>query len=965
MNHLANAGQPHRADVPDLDHDRLTQDTNPLARARTTLRTCHPEHPKYAQLMKSFSIALNKEYKATRSIEYLNENILVLRQLQELRPLGTPGSDSVCIDLARALRDVHLDTGDMPALHQSAALYREALNLRPLGHNQRQRTCAGLAAVLARLYAITDDVTFMEQANLVGEESARLRLNNQLRREEMQPEELALRLSAQSWRTGDIEALEEAIRINRNAISTYPQGHPDLAKIYSSLAGNLLQQYRRSGDASALDEIISLNRNALSLRPVGHPERARHCDFLSDALSTRYRRSGDHLLLEEAIQLGREALQLRPLGHPERPQSCTRLAGNLSRKARVDNDEELLDKAIELHEEALSLRRVGHPDRERSCSHLGAVYMQKYTLTRNIHYLDAALVMIREEVGLRPTGHRYWSHARIDFAGALFARYRLTQKEGDLQRAIELGHQAAELHARELALAKLALMYLQPLSLSFDPKMAIQCLQEVLQATPRQMPGIWPNITEALDALMNNDVLLKHTESILSVFHVAMNWLPFLAGFALDKRSQLRALKQADRIGIQALTVAIIAGNHSKGIELLERARGFMWTQALHVKDPQLDSLPHDLASELDILLRSMSGSVREADEVEANPAERDLFHRNIHRIEVILHQVRSMPGLDRFMLGLSYSELSQAALHYPVVILLATEYGCFALLIKPESIEQEPAVVHLPLTVQDLKTLVHYDTVGPRRGCPTQVHRRMDMVHPPSRPQMQLRFIWEKVVRPVIQALELKPAAGRARPRLIWCPTGDFSFLPLHAAGNHGAPNAQSCSDFVVSSYTPTITALLRAQNHQLHFTARELDILLVAEGQPLVANLPHLRSVSTELDRVTSIAHRAKATVEMVEEGTADIASVTDRLERANIVHLACHGVQDREDALESGFCLRDGNLTISRIMDLKLDRSFFAFLSACETAHGDEEQPDEVVHLAAAMLFAGFQSIVATMW
>jgi CHAT domain-containing protein len=37
----------------------------------------------------------------------------------------------------------------------------------------------------------------------------------------------------------------------------------------------------------------------------------------------------------------------------------------------------------------------------------------------------------------------------------------------------------------------------------------------------------------------------------------------------------------------------------------------------------------------------------------------------------------------------------------------------------------------------------------------------------------------------------------------------------------------------------------------------------------------------------------------------------------------------------------------------------------MSACETAKGDQKQPDQVVHLAAAMLFAGFQSVVGTMW
>jgi CHAT domain-containing protein len=83
------------------------------------------------------------------------------------------------------------------------------------------------------------------------------------------------------------------------------------------------------------------------------------------------------------------------------------------------------------------------------------------------------------------------------------------------------------------------------------------------------------------------------------------------------------------------------------------------------------------------------------------------------------------------------------------------------------------------------------------------------------------------------------------------------------------------------------------------------------------------------------------------------------------SNFVHIACHGKQNGADALSSGFCLSDKNLSISQLMNLNLKDSFFAFLSACETAKGDKKQPNQIVHLAAAMLFVRFRSVVATMW
>lgn len=97
----------------------------------------------------------------------------------------------------------------------------------------------------------------------------------------------------------------------------------------------------------------------------------------------------------------------------------------------------------------------------------------------------------------------------------------------------------------------------------------------------------------------------------------------------------------------------------------------------------------------------------------------------------------------------------------------------------------------------------------------------------------------------------------------------------------------------------------------------------------------------------------------------GGATVPAVIERLPTTSILHLACHGEQNATNPLLSGFCLRDGKLTVSQLMHLNLQNATFAFLSACETAKGDAKQPDQAVHLAAAMLFVGFRSVIATMW
>jgi len=90
----------------------------------------------------------------------------------------------------------------------------------------------------------------------------------------------------------------------------------------------------------------------------------------------------------------------------------------------------------------------------------------------------------------------------------------------------------------------------------------------------------------------------------------------------------------------------------------------------------------------------------------------------------------------------------------------------------------------------------------------------------------------------------------------------------------------------------------------------------------------------------------------------------SVLESVSEANMLHLAFHGYQDRGYALQSGFVM-DEMLSVSQLLSLNLSRAFFAFLSACETAKGDEKQPDQAIHLAATMLFVGFRSVIGTMW
>jgi CHAT domain-containing protein len=126
----------------------------------------------------------------------------------------------------------------------------------------------------------------------------------------------------------------------------------------------------------------------------------------------------------------------------------------------------------------------------------------------------------------------------------------------------------------------------------------------------------------------------------------------------------------------------------------------------------------------------------------------------------------------------------------------------------------------------------------------------------------------------------------------------------------------------------------------------------------------MKRLRTVQTEIKAVENLLRLASADVQSSSESGSSLQMVMNTLPQANLFHLACHGEQV-SSPLDSYFALRDARLTISELMKLRLSNAKLAFLSACKTAKGDVNQPDQAVHLAASMLFAGFRSVVATMW
>ncbi|KAG1752378.1 CHAT domain-containing protein [Suillus paluster] len=262
------------------------------------------------------------------------------------------------------------------------------------------------------------------------------------------------------------------------------------------------------------------------------------------------------------------------------------------------------------------------------------------------------------------------------------------------------------------------------------------------------------------------------------------------------------------------------------------------------------------------------------------------------------------LPEFSHFLLPPLLSDLQKAVENGPVIIVNASRYSCDALIILSVQVP-----VHVSQLSSEFQSLINRADSSDHQ---LESHKLVAV----------LRKLWDGVVGSCIW----------------WCPTAEFTLLPLHAAGPY-QPNSHAFSHFYISSYGPTLATLIRARRQ----VSRHASVQhFVAIGQANPSGGKELRCVAAELDIV---AQRVALPV--------------------LYLYLACHGMPNRKQPFESSFTMHDGPLMTKDIMRTRLQGPKFALLLACYTTVGDELSPDEAIHLAAAMQFSGFRSIIGSMW
>jgi DNA-directed RNA polymerase subunit N (RpoN/RPB10) len=663
-----------------------------------------------------------------------------------------------CQDLAAWLWECCGNEYNHIALGVFIEVQAQLLNLRPAGHPDRARSCGNLAISLWKRYNQTGDTELLDKAIKLEEEALDLRPAGHPDRA-LSCANLAISLRTRYRQTGDTALLDKAIKLEEEALHLCPVGHPDRARSCGNLASSLMIRYRQTGDTALLDKTIELEEEALDLHPAGHPGRAVACGNLAVSLETRYHQTGDTTLLDQAIKLEEEALALRPVGHPDRALSCAKLASSLWARYNQTKDTTLLDTTIKLEEEALDLRPAGHPNRALSCANLAASLWTRYHQTGDTALLDKAIKLEEEALHLCPVGHPDRATSCVHLGNSLWTRYTQTRDTTLLDKAIELNHQALSLSTSSdparwrysLNLARLG----QITSSDLNWQVILGHLYQVFNASSYDsINALLDHAVKRLLDIKATSMSLQHQQQLLALHVRAVHIVAVAANLAVETSTRLQHTLYGVALGPATLSLARSLNELPAGLQSLERARGVIWTHMLHLRDPQLDRVPNELAAQLRGLLHMSSKGVQHGSSM---PRGRSSEYSQRNQLQDVIRQIRSLPGLSDFMRGPDVNTLLSVGAESPVVVLVAGPRECCALLITSGARLEHVAMPEV--TLHMLRDLTFDSLASRKRGTPTgldSLDRGMKVTKGASPAHSRLAKLWRAVVKPVLEKLSI-----------------------------------------------------------------------------------------------------------------------------------------------------------------------------------------------------------------
>lgn len=885
-------------------------------------------------------------------------------------------------------------TGDVDDLESAMQYSRDVVSATPEDSPDLAGRLGNLGSRLASRYSITGDATDLNSAidhtrraslDTADDPHPPRTLNN-----------LGTLLLSRYEHAGKLDDLEEAISCSQRAIDLTPQDHSDLPGYLMALGNALSARYSRTGNTDDLSRAIIHIEQAESTMTQDHPIYVKVIYSLSHFLSSRYSRTRDISDLNRAISHAQEAVDRTSETDPAYIMYMNGLGCSLfDRYKRISTRTvKDLEQAISTIQRTMALIPDSHPEHLVCLSNLPIMLEERYRSTRNMDDFDKAILTARQ---VRSATAR----ENPDFASWAYRLGRLLSRRLILNINKPLSDADLDnLEEKQEFFRTLQGLQYGP-NIPEEEKQFFGTLLGLRYAlhNPTESVQQWPlaqDLLEALDSFEDGSQCLaaiprmrvRSVRGAVAILEFLQEWdrasemaqravklLPLVCGRHLNRKDQQHAIREISGVAATACSLSIKAGHVEQALQQVEFGRGLILGYLIDNKSDisLLKQADSSLADEFEEIRTAASRPIPDAEPalrqqaIQKRTEAAQLFNTCLERI-------RRFPGHESFLKEPELEELLKGAAEGPVVVVNITTTSSDAIIVSRSGVKS------IELPEMSPKRASFLSEVFGRHSSMDEddedYDRDVQFEDEPTETYSDdfLSQLWTSCVKPILMELFKEYPESEKPLRIWWIGTGVASSLPFHAAGDYSqdATDENTLSQ-AISSYTPTIKALLHARScfeKSAHKGPKASLLVVTMPKTPGHSSLPGVTKEASAIETAVGDAFTVKVLTK------PSVESVMGEIERSDIVHFACHGTSDQFDPSNSHLLLHEqtssgaaavGKLTLQQISDSQsAGKAMIAYLSACSTAEVKAGTfADEALHIVSAFQVVGFGHVIGSLW
>ena len=745
----------------------------------------------------------------------------------------------------------------------------------------------------------------------------------------------------------DPRDLEKALQIFRQAVGSPGLEDSEARNRYLQYAHRLFSVYMFLPEVQYLDEIARLLDEASRIPPEGEDSKVQYLIAKGVLLDIRTERSNDITSSKQAVECFEEGLRIVSPGSKNKNILLNNLINSTLRICEYDsegvNETQGYLQIVDAH-----LARAGFPNDSGVLLNSARFKHFWYQQSSDKQALQEANLLVRKALEIRNLDSATMA---ILSAPILIDYWGLSKLPEDF----------------DIVFSQLMIAWKAP---NESPHTRIQAARH------------------AADALYK----CNRFDEAWHILQQAVELIVMACPRRLERKDQTFIISTLSGLSNDACAMGIAAGiDITEVLQTLERGRGIAVALA-HRASEELGDLEPNVRELYDrfedcksrVYFSSLTQDLSIFDITDPGRLKASTVQRELQEdFQSLLDKVKGEPQLLRLISPPRKDFFQSLASNGPIIVVNSSNFRDDVIIVSEnrvwtfqpdhDSVEMRQRY-RRPFTVKDVaRRIVRLISRG-GEGIWRNISSRNLTLHG------MLTWLWDYVVKRVCEELGITFNLRTFNlPRIWWLPTGYFSQLPFHAAGDYVGDSAYNLLIHrAVPSYISSFRMLRWARSKSKNLEEVKYRGMIVTMAAQKQLRPPRgtifIRTAKDEADAVENEAKR----ISWIREDRPSAAKVLEELPNCSFVHFGCHGESDPREPSQSHlklFARRSENdddpsnvdcLTAASISTVVTHVSVLAVLSACFTTEIRElTHLDEGLQIGNAFQIAGFPHVVGSLW